>query len=279
VIHPIRFRAAAALAALLLLPLPGFGWGATGHRVITNKAVDSLPAQIRGFFEANRSFLVQKSTQPLETLAKDTAERRTHYIYLDRYGRFPFDALPRDYKAAVRKYTKRVLDSNGVLPWQIGVYSEKLTNAFKAGKWEEAKLMAALLAHYVAEAHDPFNTTENHDGQLSGQTGISQRFGSSLVDRFSLFFFAQPNDAAEIRDPTDQAFELVLNAHSWIEIILLGDRRARRGLHDYTDEYYDALYNQVGAVLIRQMTDASTAVGSYWLSAWVHAGRPQLPPR
>jgi hypothetical protein len=210
-------------------------------------------------------------------LAKDPAERRNHYIYLDHYGRFPFDGLPRDYKAAVRKYTKRVIESNGLLPWQIGVYSEKLTNAFKAGKWEEAKLMAALLAHYVAEAHDPFNTTENYDGQLSGQTGISQRFGSSLVDRFSLFFFAQPNDAAEIRDPTDHAFELVLSAHGWIEIILLGDRRARRGFNDYTDEYYDALYNQVGAVLIRQMTDASTAVGSYWLSAWIHAGRPQLP--
>jgi len=34
----------------------------------------------------------------------------------------------------------------------------------KNGKWENAKVDAAFLAHFVAEAHDPFNTTENYDG-------------------------------------------------------------------------------------------------------------------
>jgi hypothetical protein len=29
--------------------------------------------------------------------------------------------------------------------------------------------------------------------------------------------------------------------------------------------------------LIRQLSDAATDVGSYWLTAWVNAGRPQLP--
>jgi len=32
---------------------------------------------------------------------------------------------------------------------------QKLTEALKDGKWEEAKLDAAILANYVAEAHDP----------------------------------------------------------------------------------------------------------------------------
>jgi len=38
----------------------------------------------------------------------------------------------------------------------------------KTGKWEEAKLYAAILANYVAEAHDPFNTTIISMGRLSG---------------------------------------------------------------------------------------------------------------
>jgi len=136
------------------------------------------------------------------------------------------------------------------------------------------------VSHYVAEAHDPFSTTENFDGKLSGQPGVNQRFGASLVDRFSLFFPVRPNDALYISASYhDQAFEACLTAHSWLEQILLADRRARKGLSDYTDEYYDRFYNQAGAIVIRQLTDAATDVGSYWLTAWRNAGQPALPPR
>jgi hypothetical protein len=222
---------------------------------------------------------MQHSTDPLQDLVKNPTDRRFHVLMLDRYGKFPFDALPRSYNAAVTKFTKRKLELNGVLPWQIGVYSERLTNAFKSRNWDEVRLNAALLAHFVAEAHDPFNTTENFDGKLSGQPGVQLRFGSSLVDRFSTFFPVRPNDADYISDPTDRAFEACLSAHSWLEQILLADRRARRGLSDYTDEFYDRLYNQAGAIVIRQLSDAATDVGSFWLTAWKNAGQPQLPSR
>jgi hypothetical protein len=69
----------------------------------------------------------------------------------------------------------------------------------------------------------------------------------------------------------------VLSAHSWLENILLSDMRAHQGLGGYTDEYYDRFYAQAGAVLVRQLSDASTDLGSYWMTAWINAGRPQLP--
>src|SRR5260370_181315 len=200
-------------------------------------------------------------------------------LLLDHYGRFPFESLPRSYKAAVAKFTKAKREASGVLPWQIGVYSEKLTNAMRLGKWDEARLDAALLAHFVAEAHDPFNTTENFDGRLSGQPGVDDRFKAKLVDRFSSFFPMRPNDAVYLSDPTDVAFEACLSAHSWLETILLADRRARKGLGDYTAEYYDRLYPQGAAILIRQLSDAATDVGSFWLTAWKNAGSPPLPQR
>jgi len=65
--------------------------------------------------------------------------------------------------------------------------------------------------------------------------------------------------------------------NSGSEISLLADQRARVGLPAYNDEYYDRFYNLTGAILIRQLTDAATDVGSYWLTAWINAGRPQLP--
>ena len=272
-----RLSASGAILILILLISmpPSFGWGENAERLITNKAVDTLPEEILPFFEANRQFIVQHVTDPDES--KTASEQRNEYIQLDHFGQFPFIALPRSYTAALSKYGRRTLDTYGLLPWQIGVSSKRLTDAFRAHNWDEAKLSAAILAHYVAAAHDPFNTTVNNDGKLSAQPGVNSRYDTGLVDRYQLFFFVKPNEAVFIHDPTDHAFDMALGAHSWLENVLLADSRAHAGLTGYTDEYYDRFYAQAGAVLIRQLSDASTDVGSYWMTAWINAGRPQLP--
>jgi hypothetical protein len=258
-------------------PRAAQGWGRSGQKLIINQAIDTLPPEIRWYFEANRAALLQHVSDPFDAMAKSAAERRNHYLYLDKYGRFPFEALPRNYKAAVSKIGKWKLEGNGLLPWQVGVYSQKLTEAMKSGRWEEARLDAAILAFYVGETDDPFHTTDNFDGKLSGQVGIDERFGTTLVDRFSSFFPMRPNDATFIGDPTDHAFESCLASHTVIENLLLADRDAHLGQTSFTDEYYDRFYNLSAPILIRQLSSAATDTGSYWLTAWINAGRPQLP--
>ncbi len=269
---------AAAVLTLLAFPTPDRAWGTGAERLVTGKAIGTLPPDIRGFFEANRDYLNRHVTEPLDVLSRTPlTERRNHYVYLDRYGKFPFDALPRDYKTAIAKYSKSKLESSGVLPWQIGVYNQKLTSAMRDHDWDQTRLAAAYLAAYVAQAHDPFHTTEDFDGRLSGQPGLDLRFGSNLIDRYSVFFPMQVDDAMYLNDPTGHAFDAAMSAHASLENILLADRRAREGQSDYTDEYFDRFYNLAGPILIRQLSDAATDVGSYWLSAWINAGRPQLP--
>jgi hypothetical protein len=267
------------VAICAMLPLRVEAWGRNAHKLVVNQAIDTLPQDIRGFFESNRVLLLQHVIDPLDAVAKTPAEKRNDHLYLDKYGRFPFDALPRSYKAALDKYGKSKLQANGLLPWQIGVYSQKLTEDMKMGRWDEAKLDAAILANYVADTHDPFNTTENFDGKLTAQAGVNERFGTTLIDRYSSFFPMRPNDAAFINDPTDHAFEVCLTSHSWVETILVADRNSYIAgkSYSYNDEYYDRFYNQAAAILIRQLSEASTDVGSYWMTAWVNAGRPQLP--
>jgi hypothetical protein len=261
------------------LPSRAAAWGRNAQKLVVNQAIDTLPQDIRSFFDSNRGFLLLHVTDPLDAVAKNPAERRNDHLYLDKYGRFPFDALPRSYKAAVEKYGKSKLQANGLLPWQIGVYSQKLTEDMKIGHWEEARLDAAILASYVAQAHDPFSTTENFDGKLTAQMGVNERFGTALVDRYSSFFPMRPSDAAFINDPTDHAFEVCLSSHSWLEGILLADRNAYIAgkSYSYNDDYYDRFYNQSAAILIRQLSEAATDVGSYWLTAWTNAGKPPLP--
>jgi len=271
-----RFTAAALIA--FLLPLQTFAWGPNAERLIANRAVETLPAELRPFFEGNRDFITRHGADPVESLDKNaTTESHNQVLYLDRYGQYPFEALPRKYEAAVAKFGRAKLESGGLLPWQIGVFSARLTDAMRSANWEQARLVAAQLAGYVAQAFDPFNTTENYDGRAWGQPGVNLRFDTSLVDRYSLFFPLQPNDASFIPDPTDHAFQDCIKAHSWLEIVLVADRSARTGLTDYTDEYYDRFYSEVGATLIRQLSDAAADVGSYWLTSWTNAGRPALP--
>jgi len=273
-------RAWVSLLALVLVFAPcAFAWGPNAERIVANKAVDTLPPEMGTFFDANRRFFVQHVTDSDLTATSDSADQRNNFISLDHYGTFPFAALPRDYADAVRKYGKRTIDKYGLLPWQIGVWSQKLTDDMQAHDWQNAKLAAAALAHYVAAAHDPFNTTLDGDGSLSDQPGVNLRFGRGLVDRYQLFFFVKPNEAAFIKDPTDHAFEMALSAHAWLENILNADRLAHQGLTAYSDDFYDRFYAQAGAILVRQLSDASTDIGSYWMTAWINAGRPQLPAK
>lgn len=277
----MRIRVSTAIVLLLAILFPGspplFSWGENAERLIANKAVDTLPNEMQPFFGASRQFLVQHVVDPEEAEAKNPSEQHNGFIRLDHYGQFPFSALPRVYTEAVAKYSRRSLQTYGLLPWQIGLYSKRLEDAFRAHNWSEAKISAAILAHYVAAAHNPFNTTVNSDGKLSGQPGVNERFGIGLLDRYQQFFFLKPNEAIFIHDPTDHAFEMSMSAHSWLENVLLADRRAHAGLSGYTDEYYDRFYAQAGAVLVRQLSDASTDVGSYWMTTWINAGRPRLP--
>jgi len=264
--------------ALLLPPLqpPAEAWETRARRLVVTRAVDTLPYPLRAFYENHRNTIGELSERS-DQWGGESNRPEHGYIRLETYGRYPFGELPRDYNAAVRKFGRRKLVENGTLPWEIAGTSLKLEEAFRAQQWDKVKLYSAILAREVVEAYDPFNTTLNQDGRLSGQTGVDQRYGSSLVDRYQMFFIIRPGGAYRISDPTQQAFGIVLESHTWVDNILYADAKARSGKIDYNDEYYDAFYDAVGAVLIRQLTDASLMVGSHWYTAWLNAGRPALP--
>ncbi len=266
------------LALATLLPPPLAAWEDRAHRLIIARSVETLPFPLRAYFESQRSTLAELCTNP-EQWGNEQVGPGQVFIHLDHYGRYPFAELPRDYNRAVRKFGRTQVAQHGTLPWQIGTYSLKLEEAFRQQQWDKVKLYAAILSHYVIEAHDPFNTTLNINGELSSQSGVAQRYGTSLVDRYQAFFIIRPGGAFKIDDPTLHAFGITLEANTWVDNILFADAQARSGKIDYNDEYYDAFFDSAGSVLIRQLTNASQAIGSYWYTAWVNAGRPTPPGR
>jgi hypothetical protein len=267
-----------ALALLASQPAAN-AWGPTAHRLTNRWAVETLPPEIRGFFDANRSYLIEHANDADALMVKDLFERNRHYIYLDKYGIFPYPKLPHSFKLATEQYGKSRINRDGLLPWQVGEYSLRLTNALKAQNWDEVRLDAAMLGHYVADATDPLHTTQNYDGQLTGQAGLLDRFEIRLIDRFSNFFMLAPQDAVKIDDPTEFAFQLALDAHTWVDRIVLEDRRSLEGLPSYNEDYFNRFYSQIGTTVMQQINAAAHAVGSYWYTAWLNAGRPTLPSR
>jgi hypothetical protein len=271
-----------SLGLTFLVELTGgtaLAWGPPAHRLVNNWAVETLPPEIRGFFAANRQFLIDHANDPAEWMKKDRYEGKRHYLYLDKYGMFPYLDLPHSFQRAVEKFGSGRINRDGVLPWQIGEYSLRLTNSLKAQNWPEARLNAAVLAHYVADAHDPLHTTSNYDGQLTGQTGLASRFGVSLIERYQGFFIFRPIPAAKIDDPTEYAFQAVLEANTWVNQIVLFDRRAVEDFRDFNDDYFDRFYSQAGSIVVREINAAACDAGSYWYTAWLNAGRPALPNR
>jgi hypothetical protein len=272
-------RRLAVLALWLFAAQPLAAWGPTAHDIVNTWAIQTLPPEMRAFFEANRQFIVEHANDPDAWMAKDRYERMRHYIYLDKYGIFPFLALPHSFRRAVEQYGSGRVNRDGLLPWQVGEHSLRLTEAFKSHNWEQVKVEAAVLAHYVADAEDPLHVTRNFNGQLTSQTGLADRFEIRLLDRYSKFFILHPEDAVKIDDPTEYAFQTCLVAYTWLDSTLLADQRAREGLPDYTDEYFDRFYSQVGAAVMKGINQAAHDAGSYWYTAWINAGKPALPAR
>jgi hypothetical protein len=272
-----------ALASLLVAPA-AYGWGPAAHQLVNSRAIETLPPPLRDFFQANRQFLIAHADDPdaqlknvKEPRQKDKGLGGQEYIHLDDYGRFPYLKLPHSFEAAVRQYGKGHVNKDGLLPWHIGKVSLDLTEALRAGNWDQAKLLAAELGFYVADAHDPLHTTLNYDGQLTDQAGLAERFDTVLVDRFRNFFMFTPREAVKIQDPTEYAFEMVLESNAWVDNVLLADRRSLDDLPGHNEDYYDRFYSQVGSIVVRQLNDAAHDTGSYWYTAWLNAGQPELP--
>ena len=274
----LLLKLAALTVASLFISAPAQAWGPEAHGLVTEWAVQTLPAPLQAFFEANLTTLLAHVSDPDQWMKKDPYERMRHYIFLDGYGSFPYLKLPRSYQKAVGKYGKGKIGHNGTLPWQIGAFSLRLTNDLRAQNWNQAIADAAALGYYVADAHDPLNTTGNYDGQLTDETGLAQRFGMTLISRYKNFMAFSPTPATNIDDPTGRAFQIVLEANTWVDRVLLADTEALDHLPDYNEDYYDRFYTAAGSIVRREMGQAADDTGSYWYTAWRNAGEPALPP-
>ncbi len=258
-------------------------WGFTGHKFIADRAVELLPAELRPFFEKYRASFVEHAIDPdtYRTLGW-TEEDSRHFVDMDSYGPFPFRDLPHDYNAAVAARGADFVKKNGVLPWRTQEIFDKLRDGFRQLPTapyarDNVRLFASVVAHYAADACQPFHAAANYDGQLTGQNGIHSRFESELFDRYQAKLKLAPRPIVAVPNARDFIFATLTDSFSFVAPILAADREATAGRQFYDDEYFAALYAKTGPIMEKRLSGAISGVASVITQAWIDAGKPALP--
>ncbi|MEX1139563.1 MAG: zinc dependent phospholipase C family protein [Bacteroidota bacterium] len=285
----MKFPLASLLLFLsVLLPTgSSLPWGYRSHEEIHRRAIKALPPDARSFFEHHALELIERSTEADKRRFADKSESRTHYINVDRYGKYPFSDLPHSYEDAIAKFGKDSVDAGGTVPWRIAEFTRGLTEAFMRNDTSGIIFYAANLGHYVADAHVPLHATVNYDGQLSGQHGVHARWESRLPEKYLPSYDLEIRPARLITDPLEHAFGIVLNSFQKVDSVLAADKKALESLpinqrfverkskgkvvYEYRKEYYERFHGFLNGMVERQLENAIQEVASYWYTAWVNA--------
>lgn len=280
----MRVAISCAVAVVLTLPSSASAWGFEPHKLIVSRAIDILPEPIRPFFEANRAFIVERAIDPdLWRNAGFTEEPPNHFVDLDAYGVYPFAELPREYDAALKKHGIEKLRDNGLLPWRTHDIAGRLIRGFEAlhknGSYarSDIRFFSAIIGHYVADAHVPLHAVLNYNGQLTGQTGIHNRWERDLFDRYEKQLALSPGPLRRIQNERDYIFDTLLESSQLASAVLSADKEAIGDRDVYDDRYFETLFAKTRPILEKRLSAAINGVASVIAGAWEQAGKPALP--
>lgn len=186
-----------------------------------------------------------------------------------------------------------VFSTFGIIPYELGVQQYRLTEAFQARDIARIIKIATDLGHYIADAHVPLHTTENYNGQMTGQDGIHAFWESRLPELFAEkeydFLVGQ---ADYIDDKTDFFWSIVEDSHGYLQKVLDVEMELRAEYNEdrqycyeerlgstvrlecegYAEEYHKRLDGMVE----NRMRSSIKAVADCWYTAWVDAGQPEF---
>jgi hypothetical protein len=281
------------VSLLLTVSLPSFCWGFFGHKKINQYAVYLLPPEMLVLYKPQIDFLTEHATDPDKRRYAVPEEGPRHYLDIDKYGAYPYDSLTRKWDDAVKKYSVDSLSKHGIVPWWIQTMLGRLTNAFK--EKDQAKILrySAEIGHYIADSHVPLHASSNHNGQYSNQRGIhgfwESRVPELLADKDWDFFIGK---AGYIKNPSDFIWKRVLESAAAADTVLRyekeltqrfpGDQKysfeERNGItiRQYSTAFTKAYDAMLKGMVERRMRQSIYAVASFWYTAWVNAGQPDL---
>lgn len=281
--------------AFLLLMIAGsvaFSWGFWGHQRINRIAVFTLPPQMLSLYKSNIEYITSHAVDPDKRRYSNPDEAPRHYIDLDRYGKYPYDSLPHRWDLAIAKYSEDSITAHGIVPWYVPIMLSRLTHAFKDKDKYRILHYSADIGHYIADAHVPLHCTHNYNGQLTNQTGIHGFWESRVPELFGDHYDYFVGKAEYIEHPSEYIWNIILKSSSEVDSVLAIEKelssqfnadkkyayeqRGETTIRTYSSEFSAAYQQKLNNMQERKMREAIIAVGSFWYTAWVNAGKPDL---
>ena len=183
--------------------------------------------------------------------------------------------------------------SYGILPYNLVRMYYSLQKAMSEKDTERILRLSADFGHYIADAHVPLHTTENYNGQLTGQDGIHAFWESRIPE-----LFAEENydfyvgKAEYISDINGYVWNIVLESNSHVDSVLGVEARLRKSFPEDKQYCYDdrnglivrqpcpefalAYQNAMGNMVEERLQKSIKALGDLLYSAWIEAGQPEL---
>lgn len=255
-------------------------------------AVFILPPEMIGFYKFHLNYIVEEAVAPDRRRYAVEGEAPRHYIDIDVYGESAVYKLPRYWQEAVDTYTEDTLLAYGTVPWHIQKVANNLTNAFAVGDVRAILRLSADIGHYIADAHVPLHTTENYNGQLTGQHGIHGLWESRLPELFAEEYDFLVGSASYLPNIQVSAWNAVISAHEAVDSVLFFEReltgqfpsgkkygyeeRGNSTVKVYSKPFSSRYHTLLAGQVERQMQKAIKMIGDVWFTCWVNAGQPNL---
>ncbi len=288
----MKIRSTIFIVILVLASAIAYSWGFWGHKRICRIAVFTLPPDMFSFYKKNIEFLTEHAVDPDKRRYSSPDEAPRHYIDMDHYSKSEMDSMPLFWNDAVKVFTEDTLKAYGIVPWHVVRELNMLTNAFKKGDIEKILNYSADLCHYIADAHVPLHTTENYNGQKTNQIGIHGFWESRIPelngDNYDYFL----GRAVYIENPQKYIWQVVRESHAAVDSVLgfeadlnrvfpkdqkyVVEQRGTATVTVYSQEYTEAYEKMLSGMVERRMRASIISTGSFWYTAWVNAGKPDL---
>lgn len=274
-----------------------YAWGSWGHKHINRAAVFALPPGMQTFYYNHIDYITESAVVPdlRRPLLNDKNEAPRHFIDIEDF-KTPISELPRTSKEAYAKYDSAFLNKTGTLAWYIQDMTARLTEAFKKKNKSEILFLSGELAHYVGDAHMPLHTSSNYNGQKTNQKGVHALWESTLPQTFGDAYNFKTEPAKYIPDITAETWQMIAQSHSLVEPLLAAEKRVRDSFTPetmykkdndgktvmfynspvFSDEYARKFHTELNGMVESQLRLSIYDVASYWYTAWVNGGSPNL---
>lgn len=275
------------------LATKSFCWGFYGHKKINYFAVFLLPPEMMVLYKPNIAFLEEHAVDPDKRRYAVADEGPKHYIDIDHYGTYPYPNLPRKWDEAVAKFGEDSVRTYGIVPWHLQVMLARLTSAFKEKNFSKIMKNSAEIGHYIADSHVPLHANSNHNGQYSNQKGIhgfwESRVPELLAESKFDFFIGK---AQYIQKPAEYIWARVMESALAADSVLRFEKELtkqfgadqkysfenRNGvvIRQYSSSFTNAFNDKLNGMVERRMRLSILSVASFWYTAWINAGQPDL---